>query len=61
MKKTKQTYVLPLLEECHSIISSFNLSMSKGADDVFALIIIFLGSKWKPKHGTFDLFQGYKT
>jgi hypothetical protein len=43
MEKTKQTYVLHLLEKYHSIIASFDLWMSKGAYDVFALIIYFLG------------------
>jgi hypothetical protein len=43
MEKTKQTYVLHLLEKYNSIIASFDLWMSKGAYDGFALIIVFLG------------------
>jgi hypothetical protein len=35
--------------------------MSKGAHDVFILVIIFLGSNWKPKHVTLDLFEVPKT
>jgi hypothetical protein len=31
--------------------------MSKGAHDVFMLIIIFLGSDWKPKHVVLGLFE----
>jgi hypothetical protein len=31
--------------------------MSKGAHDVFILLIKFLGSNWKPKHVTFGLFK----
>jgi hypothetical protein len=31
--------------------------MSKGAHDMFILVIIFLGSDWKPKHVTFSLFE----
>jgi len=31
--------------------------MSKGTHDVFALVISFLGSDWKPKHVTFGLFE----
>jgi hypothetical protein len=41
MEKIKQTYVLPLFEKCHYPISSFDLWMSKGVHDVFALVIIF--------------------
>jgi len=44
MEKTKQTNVLPFVEECHSTIVSFDLCMSKGAHDVFALDITCLGS-----------------
>jgi hypothetical protein len=31
--------------------------MSKGAHDVFVLVIIFLGSNWKPKYVTLGLFE----
>jgi hypothetical protein len=31
--------------------------MSKGTHDVFASVISFLGSDWKPKHVTFGLFE----
>jgi hypothetical protein len=41
---------LPLLEECHFALIIFGLWMSKGACDVFALVIIFLKSDWKPKY-----------
>jgi hypothetical protein len=39
MEKTKQLDVLPTLVECHFAIAS--LWMSKGAYDVFALVINF--------------------
>ncbi len=55
MEKTKETYVLPLLNDCICAIINFDLWMSKGAHDVFILVIIFLGSNWKPKHVTFGL------
>jgi hypothetical protein len=35
--------------------------MSKGAHDVFVLVINFLGSNWKPKHVTLGLFEATKT
>jgi hypothetical protein len=44
MEKTKQTYALPILKECHSTIASFDLWMLKGVHDVFFLVIIFLRS-----------------
>jgi len=35
--------------------------MSKGAYDVFALVINFLGSDWQPKHLAIGLFEATKT
>jgi hypothetical protein len=35
--------------------------MSKGANDVFALVIIFLSNDWQPKHVTINLFGATKT
>ncbi len=49
MEKTKETYVLPLLNDCYCATTNFDLWMSKGAHDVFALVINFLGFDWKPK------------
>jgi hypothetical protein len=60
VEKTKETYVLPLLNDCSCAIANFDLWMSKGAHDVFVLVIIFLGSNWKPKHVTFGLFEATK-
>jgi len=57
VEKTKETYVLPLINDCSCAIVSFHLEMSKCAHDVFVLVIIFLGSNWKPKHVTFGLFE----
>ncbi len=57
MEKTKQTNVLSFVEECHSTIVSFDLCMSKGVHDVFALDITCLGSNWNSKHVTLGLFE----
>jgi hypothetical protein len=45
VEKTKQTYVLPLLEECYFTTISFDFWMSKGGifHDVFAFVISILG------------------
>jgi hypothetical protein len=45
----KQIYVLPKLIDCIFATTSFDLWMSKGAHDIFALIINILGSNWQPK------------
>jgi hypothetical protein len=37
MKKTKQGYVLPKLKQCYFAITSFDLWMSKGAQDKVAI------------------------
>jgi hypothetical protein len=44
VKKTKQIYVLPKLIDCIFTIASFDLWMSKGAKNIFALVINFLES-----------------
>jgi hypothetical protein len=42
MQKTKQLYVLLVLADCY-FVPSFNLWMSKGVYDIFALVINILG------------------
>jgi hypothetical protein len=42
VEKTKQLYVLIVLANCYSI-TSFDFWMSKGAYDIFALVISLLG------------------
>jgi hypothetical protein len=42
VEKIKEMYVLPKLIDCISITSSFDLWMSKGAHDIFVLVINFL-------------------
>ncbi len=61
VKKIKQTCVLLFLEKCHSIITSFDFWIFKGAHNVFAFVIIFLGFNWKPKHVTIGLFEAFIT
>jgi hypothetical protein len=61
VEKIKETYVLPLLNDCNCAIANFDLWMSKCRHDVFVLVIIFLKFDWKPKHVTFDSFEAIKT
>ncbi len=61
MDKTKQVYVLPKLTYCISTTTSFDLWMSKGAHDIFALIINVMGSNWEPKEVTIGLFETIRT
>jgi hypothetical protein len=42
----KEVYVLPKLIDCIFALASFDLWMSKGAHDIFILVINFLGSDW---------------
>jgi len=60
MEKTKQLHVLPTLVECHFAIASFDLWMSKGAYEVFALVINFLEKDWQRKHMIINLFKAIK-
>ncbi len=61
VEKTKETYVLPLLNDCSCVATNFDLWMSKGAHDVFVLVIIFLGFDWKLKHVGLGLFEAIET
>jgi hypothetical protein len=40
-----------------SAIASFDLWMSKGTYDIFALVIKFLNENWQPKKVTINLFE----
>jgi hypothetical protein len=42
-------------------ITSFDLWMSKGTYDIFALVINFLDENWQPKKVTIGLFKATKT
>jgi hypothetical protein len=45
-----------------STTSSFDFWMSKGALDIFSLIVnIFLNQDWMSKHVNFGLFEAYET
>ncbi len=45
------------MDKCHCVTFNFDLWVSKGARDVFALVINFLGSNRKPKQMTIGLFE----
>ncbi len=61
MEKTKQKYVLPKLKQCYYATFSFDLWMSKGAHDVFPLVISFLNEGWQPQHITIGMFETNET
>jgi hypothetical protein len=44
VEKTKQLYILQCLTKCFYATTSFDLWMSKGAYDIFALVINVLGT-----------------
>jgi hypothetical protein len=60
VEKMKQVYVLTKLTDCISTTTNFDLWISKGAHDIFALVINFLGCDWQPKHVTIGLFGQQK-
>jgi hypothetical protein len=43
VEKTKQLYVLLILKECNFATVSFDLWMSQVGNDIFTLVINFLG------------------
>jgi hypothetical protein len=61
VEKIKQKYVLPLLNNYIIIITSFDLWVSKGAHDIFALVVNLLGVDSHPKHVLIGLFEANET
>jgi len=57
VKKTKQKYVLPLLDDFTTITINFDVEMSKGAHNIFALVVNFLRVDQQPKHVVIELFK----
>jgi hypothetical protein len=44
------------LASCLSIAYTFDLWMSKGTHDVFAIVVNFISNDWDAKHVTIGLF-----
>jgi len=57
VEKTMLTYVHPTFANCISATCTFDLWMSKGAYDVFVIVVYFLSNKWEAKHITIRLFK----
>jgi len=60
VEKTKQIYVLPKLTYYIYATTSFDLWMSKGAHDIFVLVMNLLGFDWQPKQVIIGLFKATK-
>jgi hypothetical protein len=60
VQKTKDVYVLLELSRCMLATTSFDLWMSKGTYDIFALVINFLDENWQPKKVTLSLLKQQK-
>lgn len=61
VEKTKQKYFLFLLDNYIVIITSIDFWMSKGARDIFALVVNLLGVDSQPKHVHIGLFEANET
>jgi hypothetical protein len=61
MKHTFEKFVLPYVNGVVSVITTFDLWMSKGALEIFALVINFLTLDWESKHVTLGLFEKNNT
>jgi hypothetical protein len=57
VKKTMQLHVLPGLAKATTLSANFDLWMSKGGMDTFALVINHLNESWMPQHVTIGLFE----
>ncbi len=61
VKKTMDHHVLPNHVLAIVVFASFNLWMSHGEVDTFALVINFLNDNWVPLHITLGLFEVIET
>ncbi len=61
VKKTMDHHVLPNHVLAIEVFASFNLWMSHGEVDTFALVINFLNDNWVPLHITLGLFEVIET
>jgi hypothetical protein len=61
VKKTMDHRVFPNLALAIVVFASFNLWMSHGEVDTFALVINFLNDNWVPLHITLGLFEVNET
>jgi hypothetical protein len=61
VEKTKQVYVLPKLANHIFTTISFDLWMSKGANDIFYFVINFIRSDLQPKQMTICMFEAIET
>ncbi len=57
VEKTMTTFVQPTLTDYILAIYIFYLWMSKGARDVFDVVVNFISSDWEVKHVTIELFE----
>jgi hypothetical protein len=56
-----QLHVQPLLNVTPTITTTFDLWMSRGHHDTFALVVNFLSLNWKPHHAVIGLFEANDT
>jgi hypothetical protein len=57
VKETKEKYVLPSLTSCVTCTTSFNLWMSHGGHDTFAMVVSFINNLWEPTHVTWEFLR----
>ena len=61
VEHTLKTIVRPALSACCTVTATFDLWMSKGAQDTFALVVNFLSADWEPMHVIVGLFEANDT
>ncbi len=52
---------MPSLPSCVICTTSFNLWMSHGAHDTFAMIVSFINNLWEPTHVIVGIFEVHNT
>ncbi len=61
LQKTMEIYVIPHIDKCETMTTTFDLWMSRSRYDTFALVINFINQNWVPCHMIIELFETFNT
>jgi hypothetical protein len=61
VSKTMEHHVFLALVDATIIITTFDLWMSRGGFDMFALVVNYINKKWEPCHVTVTIFDVHET
>jgi hypothetical protein len=61
VNKTMERHVFPTLVDATVIRTTFDLWMSRGSFDKFAMVVNYINKKWEPCHVIVGIFEVHET